>query len=230
MTSPTAATAPPYAPAMSPLPSIPVASAGDPFYAPVATTGAPQTLHQRFMDYAVITFGPRSVFTPAIGAGFSMLHPRTSYPDDWRDGMGAYGRIYGASLATHTAAQTARFATAALLHEDFRYRPSASQHAPLRILHAVGFAFVDRSDGGHAMPAVSNFVSAAAGGFTPNLYLPAGYDTLSRAESRMALAFVGYATRNITREFAPELFRATRRLHVPFPRVPIPEWWTPRAH
>jgi hypothetical protein len=181
------------------------------------------------MDYAVITFGPRALLTPAFGSAFSMLHPRSAYPREWRQGVGAFGRIYGSSLATHTSEQTARFLTAAVLHEDFRYRPSTSKNPLVRSLHAVAFALVDKSDNGNNRIAFSNFAAAAAGAFTPNLYLPAGYNTLSRAETRLASAFVGFAVRNLTREFAPTLFKATHKLHAPFPRIPIPAWWTPRA-
>jgi hypothetical protein len=35
---------------------------------------------------------------------------------------------------------------------------------------------------------------------------------------------------NVLREFAPDLARITRKLKLPFPRVPIPEWWTPLDH
>jgi hypothetical protein len=68
--------------------------------------------------------------------------------------------------------------------------------------------------------------AAGAGGFTQNLYMPAVYNTLSRVETRMAFAFGGFAVRNLTREFAPEIFQVTHKLHVPFPRIPVPAWWT----
>jgi hypothetical protein len=142
--------------------------------------------------------------------------------------MGAFGRIYRCGLATQTSAQSARFLTAAMLHEDFRYRPSASTNLLVRSLHAAAFTFVDKSESGHDRISLSNFTAAAADGFTPNLYLPAGYNTLSRAESRIASAFSGFAMKNLTREFAPELFMLARKLHVPFPRIPIPAMWTSR--
>jgi hypothetical protein len=207
--------------------SIPAPRAGDPLFAPIAA-GVAQTFHQRLMDYSVITFGPRALLMPAFGAAFTMLNPPKSYPNEWRQGMGAFGRNYGSSMAAHTSEQTARFLTAAVLHEDFRYRPSTSKNPLARSFHALAFTFVDKSDSGHNRIAFSNFAAAAAGGFTPNLYMPAGYDTVSRAETRMAFTFGGLAARNLTREFAPELFKATHKLHIPFPRLPVPEWWTPR--
>jgi hypothetical protein len=196
-------------------------------YAPLATD-VPENFHKRLMDYAVITFGPRALATEAIGSAFSMLNPPSAYPREWRQGMGAFGRIYGGRVASHTAEQTARFMTAAVLHEDFRYRRATAKNPLARSFHAVAFTFFDKSDGGHNRIAFSNFAGAAAGGFTPNLYMPAGFDNLSHAETRMAFAFGGFALQNLAREFAPELFKVTRKMHLPFPRIPVPEWWASR--
>jgi hypothetical protein len=73
--------------------------------------------------------------------------------------------------------------------------------------------------------AVANFGAAAANGFVGNAYLPAGYNNVSHAGSRAAIAFAGIAGQNVLREFSPDLARLTARLHVPFPHVPIPDWW-----
>ena len=55
--------------------SPPIPRAGDPFYAPIAATAVPQSFHQRLMDYAVITFGPRSLLTPLLSSALSMSNP-----------------------------------------------------------------------------------------------------------------------------------------------------------
>jgi hypothetical protein len=163
----------------------------------------------------------------ALGAGFSMLNPPSAYPREWRQGASAYGRHYGSSLAARTSQQTARFLTAAILHEDFRYRPSTSKNPMKRTFHAVAFTFVDKSDNGHNRIAFANIASAAAAGFTPMLFLPVGYNNLSHGQTRMATAFGGLVVQNLGREFSPELLKLTQKLHVPFPRIPVPEWWTP---
>jgi hypothetical protein len=178
------------------------------------------------MNYAMVTFGPRALATPAFGAGLSMLNPPSAYPREWRQGIGAFGRHYGDSLAVRASGQTARFLTAAVLKEDFRYRPSTSTNPLARTFHAVAFTFIDKSDSGHNRIAFSNFAAAAAGGFTPMLYLPSGYDNLSHAETRTAFVLGGFAAQNLAREFSPDLLKLTRKLHVPFPRIPLPEWWT----
>lgn len=203
----------------------PVAAAGDPLYAPVATTRAPQTVHERFVDYAIVTVGPRTFFAPAVSAAIWMADPPGAYPRGWRMGVGAFGRNYGNALAAPVSMQTGRFLTGALLREDFRYRPSTSKNPVVRGFHALAFTFVDKSDSGRNRIALANFIGAGAGGFVGNLYLPAGFNNLSHAETRTAVAFGGFAAQNLLREFVPDLLKATRKLHTPFPRIPVPEWW-----
>ena len=41
--------------------------------------------------------------------------------------MQGFARQYGSRIGTKVAFETARFGTGALLHEDFRYRPSGRQ-------------------------------------------------------------------------------------------------------
>jgi hypothetical protein len=209
----------------APAPALP--APGDPLFAPIATT-ANETSHEKFMDYMTVTVGPRALFSPAFSAALRMANPPKTYPRDWKDGGAAFGRNYGDNLARAASMQTGRFLTGAVLHEDFRYRPSTSKNPVARTFHAVGFAFFDKSDSGHTRPAFANFVGAASDGFVGNLYLPRGYNDLTHAETRMAIAFGGFAAKNLAREFAPELLKATHALHLPFPRIPIPEWWGAR--
>src|ERR1700678_1925428 len=203
----------------------PVPAAGDPLYAPVVTSRGPQSIHDRFMDYAIVTVGPRSLFVPPVYAAIRMADPPAAYPRDWRLGAGAFGRNYGSALAARTSLETGRFLTAALLHEDFRYRPSTSKNPLVRSFHALAFTFVDKSDSEHNRIAFANFAGAAASGFVGNLYLPSGFNDLSHAETRTAIAFGGFAAQNLLREFTPELLKATHKWHTAFPRIPLPAWW-----
>ncbi len=212
-------------PLAGPDPQAPVAAAGDPWYAPVATSSGPQSFHERFMDYAIVTVGPRTLFVPVVSAAIWMANPPNAYPRDWRMGAGAFARNYGNALAPRVSMDTSRFLSGALLHEDFRYRPSRSKNPLVRSFHALAFTFVDKSDSGHNRVAIANFVGAGASGFVGNLYLPAGFNNLSHAETRTAFAFGRFAAQNLLREFIPDLLKATHKLHAPFPRIPVPEWW-----
>ncbi len=170
-------------------------AAGDPFYAPVVTSTAPQTFHDRFMEYAIITVGPRALFVAPVVAGLRMLDPPRRLERDWRVGMGGFGRNYANAFTAETSSQTGRFLTGALLHEDFRYRPSTSKNIFARSFHALAFTFVDKSDSGQDRIAFANFAGAGAGGFVGNLYMPGGFNDLAHAETRTAFIFGSFAAR-----------------------------------
>ena len=211
-------------PQLKPLPPEPVA--GDALYAPLATGKGPESLKTKTDEYLVITFGPRAVVSPMVSSGIAMARPNYNYPNDWHQGMQGFGRQYGSRLGTKAAFETGRYATGALLHEDFRYRASQQTGFFPRTVHAIGFAFVDRSDSGHARLALANFAGAAAGGFTPNLWLPAGFNDWEHGGTRMGSKFGGFVIQNELREFSPDIYRFFHGAHLPFPRLPVAEWWT----
>jgi hypothetical protein len=170
-------------------------------------------------------FGPRSFVTNAFGAGIRMANPPSRYPHEWRAGAEAFGRNYGDSFARTGTESIGRFSTAVLLHEDPRYRRSESTFFPARLGHAFVFTFIDRTDGGRPTPAISNFTGAAAGGFIGNSYLPAGFDNLTHAGQRSAIAFGGIAAQNVLLELSPELDQFLKKIHLPHIPTP-PVWWT----
>jgi hypothetical protein len=171
----------------------------------------------KFRYYLTETYLNPSVFTaPAFRASVRMANPpgkgATQYPPEWRQGSEAFGRNYGDAFAERVTFQTARFATGIITHEDPRYIASASHNVLARSLHALTFTFVDRSDSGHAMPAFSNFVGAAAAGFVGNAYLPSGFNNATHAGQRATLQFGFTAAGNVFREFAPQMPRPVRTI------------------
>src|SRR5262249_29088848 len=159
---------------------------------------------------------PGALIAPAIQGGIRMANPpgkgATEYPREWRQGAEAFGRNYGDAVAERVSSQTARFLTGAMLREDPRYKPSASHNPIGRSWHAIAFTFVDRSDSGHWMPAMSNFVGAAAGGLVGDAYLPSGFDDVTHAGQRATLQLGMMAGGNLFREFAPQMPRPIRTL------------------
>ncbi len=154
-------------------------------------------------------FNPSILTAPAFRAGLRMANPpgkgATQYPSEWRQGAEAFGRNYGDAVAERVSFQTARFATGVITREDPRYVPSSKRSVFARSIHAISFTFVDRSNSGHPMPAISNFVGAAAGGFVGNTYLPAGFNDVTHAGQRASLRFGFAAAGNLFREFAPQM-------------------------
>jgi hypothetical protein len=169
----------------------------------------------KFAYYLNETYLNPSVFTaPASRAGIRMANPpgkgASRYPPEWRQGSEAFGRNYGDAFVQRLTFQTARFATGVVTHEDPRYVPSASHNVFARSFHALSLTFVDRSDSGHAMPAISNFVGAAAAGFVGNAYLPSGFTNATHAGQRATLQFGVTAAGNLFREFAPQMPKPVR--------------------
>ncbi len=204
----------------------PLPIVGDSIYAPLALGQGPENLKTKLDSYLVISFGPKAIISPVFPAGWRMAFPNYNYPNDWHQGMQGFGRQYGSSYGTKVAMNTGRYAASMLLHEDFRYRPSESTNFFVRIGHAVAYTFVDKSGGGAPRLAIANFAGAAAGGFTPNLWLPDGFNNPRHGATRTLTKLGGFAAQNAAREFAPEIFKVFQALHLPLPRVPVPSWWT----
>jgi hypothetical protein len=154
-------------------------------------------------------FNPSALTAPSFRAGLRMANPpgrgATQYPSEWRQGAEAFGRNYGDAVAERVSFQTARFATGVITQEDPRYAASSSHNMFLRSIHAISFTVVDRSNSGHPLPAISNFVGAAAGGFVGDAYLPAGFNDITHAGQRATLQFGFAAAGNLFREFAPQM-------------------------
>jgi hypothetical protein len=185
----------------------------------------PMGLGDKFKYLVEPAFGPRSFFTNGFSAGIRMANPPSRYPHEWRAGAEAFGRNYGDSFARTGAEGVGRFSAAVLLHEDPRYRRSESTFFPTRLGRALVFTFVDRTDGSHSTVAVSNFTGAAAAGFIGNAYLPPGFDNLTHAGQRSAIAFGGIAAQNVVQEFSPELSQFLKKIHLPHIPTP-PVWWS----
>jgi hypothetical protein len=192
---------------------------------PPTLTRARLTGEDKLRIYTHKAFGPPAVILPALGAGFQMLNPPNHYPRDWKDGANAFGRTYGYKVADRTSRETAHFLTGFLLHEDPRYQRSSSTNAFRRVFHALAFTVVDKTDSGRNTLAISNFASAAAGGFVGMGILPHGYNDLTHAEQHMASEFLQIAIGNIATEFEPQWGPLAKKIHLP--KI-LPAWWTPR--
>jgi hypothetical protein len=192
---------------------------------PPTLTRTPLTGGDKFRIYIHKSFGPPAVILPAFGAGFQMLNPPNHYPREWKDGAGAFGRIYGYKEADRASRETAQFLTGFLLHEDPRYLRSTSSNPLRRTFHALAFTVIDKTDSGRNTLAVSNFASAAAGGFVGMGILPNGYNDVTHAEQRMASEFLQIAIGNVATEFEPQWGPLAKKIHL---QKILPAWWVPQ--
>lgn len=164
----------------------------------------------RLSYYMTETYLNPSIFTaPAFRASMRMANPPgkgpSQYPKEWRQGAEGFGRNYGDAFATRIGTHTAQFLTGMLTGEDPNYVPSASHAFLMRSSHALAITFVDQTASGRHLPALSNFVGAAAGGFVGNTYLPDGFRDMTHAGQRATFQFGMLAAGNLFREFAPQM-------------------------
>ncbi len=165
--------------------------------------------------FARHSFGGGAFIGPLLWSAPTLAKPPAHYPNDWRQGPGALGRLYGDGLAFQTAAQTGKFLTGAAFHEDPRYSASDSRNPVVRAMHAIAFTAFDRSDSGGTTFAFSNFVGSASAGFVGTAYLPHGYNDTSHALDRMGIAFSSIAISNLAQEFTPEFRQLGKKMHLP---------------
>jgi hypothetical protein len=153
---------------------------------------------------------PATFTSSAFWAAARMADPPKQYPREWRQGAKAFGRNYGDQLAEYVGFSTAQTLTGIITTEDLRYVPSKSHNALARSFHALAFTFVDRSNASHPMPALSNFVGAAAGGFLANAYLHSGFNNTTHAGQRATILLGGAAAGNLYQEFEPQIPKPVR--------------------
>lgn len=182
---------------------------------PAATPSAGSlTLRERFVYEARTRFGPTAFLMPAFGAGLVMVDPPHRFPHDWTDGPAAFGRNYGAILATDSVSALTHFAVAAADREDPRYYPSLSANPAARVLHTLTFTLIDRYASGRPTLAFSNLAGSAAGGFVGMAWEPGGFDDTTHAYQRASIQLAKFAANNLLLEFKPETHRVLRALHL----------------
>jgi len=186
-------------------------------------TMRPMSADDKWQLYVHQAFNPVAFLLPTVGVALKMADPPDHYPREWKDGAGAFGRIYGDSLAKREAQLAAQALTKITLREDPRYLPAASHNVFNRVAHAVLFVLVDKNDSGDNRLAYSNFAGAAANGFVGMGYLPEGYNDVTHAGQRAAFAFQDFAFSNIANEFCPQWGPLMNRMHLPFVHPPCEE-------
>src|SRR5258708_5067550 len=79
---------------------------------------------------------------------------------------------------------------------------------------ALAFTVIGKTDSGRNTLAVSNFASAAAGGFVGMGILPNGYNDVTHAEQRMASEVLQISIGNIATELEPQWGPLAKKIHL----------------
>jgi hypothetical protein len=169
------------------------------FYTSYIYDAAPLTWKQKFSLAARGTFDPVSVIGVGVAAGIEQAN--NSYAG-YGQGAAGYSKRFAAKFVD---GRTSDFLTHAvfpsLFHQDPRYYYQGSGSVRSRFVHAVGSAFVTRSDSGRTAPNYSYLLGDLCAGALSNLYYPPANRGAGLVFNKAAVGLAGRVGGNLIREF-----------------------------
>ncbi|HEV3037352.1 MAG TPA: hypothetical protein VHA33_06165 [Candidatus Angelobacter sp.] len=170
-----------------------------------ARNAPPLTAEQKFGLFAKAALDPFPVAAYAVQAGVSQA---TDTHAGYGQGLGGYGKRFGAALLDGTSARFfGTYAFPSLLHQDPRYFRKGDGSAWSRVGYSLTRSFVTRADSGKRQPNWSNVFGKFTSAGLSNLYYPAedrgGNLTLTRVAISLSYQTLG----NFAIEFWPEIHR-----------------------
>jgi hypothetical protein len=137
-----------------------------------------------------------------VGIAAGMEQATNAYPG-YGQGAAGYAKRYAAKFVDGRSSDFLTHAVfPALLHQDPRYYYQGAGSVKSRLLHAVGSAFVTRSDNGRSVPNYSYLLGNAGSGALSNLYYPQANRGLNLVFTNAAIGLAGRVGGNILREFS----------------------------
>jgi hypothetical protein len=169
------------------------------FYTSYIYDAAPLTSKQKFSLAARGTFDPVSMIGVAFAAGLEQAN--NSYPG-YGQGAAGYSKRFAAKFVDGRSSDFLTHAVfPSLFHQDPRYYYQGSGSFKSRFIHAVGSAFVTRSDSGRTVPNYSFLLGDMCSAALSNLYYPPANRGVSLIFNRAAVGLAGRVGGNLIREF-----------------------------
>lgn len=179
------------------------------FYTSYVWDAAPLNTKQKYSMATRATFDPVAFIGISVTAG---IEQATNAFSGYGQGAEGYGKRWGARFADgRTSDLLSQAVFPSLFHQDPRYFYQGSGSTRSRILHAVSYAFVARSDSGRMMPNYSYLLGDMFSGALSNAYYPASDRGAGLVFTNAAIGLGGRAGSNIVREFLSK--RLTRNAH-----------------
>jgi hypothetical protein len=169
------------------------------FYTSYVYDAAPLTAKQKFSLATRGTFDPVAMIGVAFAAGIEQA--KNSYAG-YGQGAEGYSKRFAAKFADGRSSDFLTHAVfPVLLHQDPRYYYQGSGSFKSRLAHAVGSAFVARSDSGHTVPNYSYMLADLSSGALSNLYYPQANRGAHLVFTNAAVGLAGRVGTNLIREF-----------------------------
>jgi hypothetical protein len=169
------------------------------FYTSYINDAAPLTWKQKFSLAARGTFDPTAVIGVGLAAGIEQAN--NSYAG-YGQGVAGYSKRYAAKFIDGRSSDFLTHAVfPSVFHQDPRYYYQGAGTFKSRLVHAVGSAFVTRSDSGRPEPNYSYLLGNMSAAALSNLYYPPGNRGAHLVFTNTALGLAGRLGTNLIREF-----------------------------
>jgi hypothetical protein len=169
------------------------------FYTSYIFDAAPLTWKQKFSLAARSAFDPVAFIGVGFGAG---IEQATNAYAGYGQGAAGYSKRYAAKFVDgRSGAFLTHAVFPALLHQDPRYFYQGTGSFKSRLMHAVGSAFVIRSDSGRTVPNSSYLLGDMCSGALSNLYYPKANRGANLVFTNAAIGLAGRVGTNLIREF-----------------------------
>jgi len=169
------------------------------FYTSYIHDAAPLTWKQKFSLATRGTFDPAAVI--GVGLAAAIEQANNTYPG-YGQGAAGYAKRYAAKFIDGRSSDFLTHAVfPSLFHQDPRYYYQGYGTFKSRLGHALGSAFVTRSDRGRTEPNYSYLVGNMSAAALSNLYYPQANRGASLVFTNAALGVAGRLGTNLIREF-----------------------------
>ena len=174
------------------------------FYVSYVYNAAPMTTKQKFSLASRDTFDPISLLGVGLAAGIEQAN--NTYAG-YGQGAAGYGKRFAAQFGDGRSSDFLGHAVfPSLFHQDPRYFYQGTGSKKSRLVHALSYAVVARSDTGKPMPNYSYFLAAICSGALSNAYYPHADRGINLVFTNAAIGVAGRASGTAIREFFSKRF------------------------
>jgi hypothetical protein len=179
------------------------------FYTSYVWNAAPLDTKQKFSLATRDTFDPISLIGVAATAGIEQANNSFA---GYGQGAAGYGKRFAAAMGDVLIGGFLGEAVfPSIFHQDPRYFYQGSGSFKARLLHALSYAVIARSDTGHSMPDYSDLLGDLTAGALSNLYYPPANRGAGLLFTNFGISIAARGADNVLIEFFSKRF--TR--HVP---------------
>jgi hypothetical protein len=165
------------------------------------------TVEENLHIHLMRAIGPRSLLGDVFAAG---LNQWKNDPGSWGRDADGFAKRFGSQAGRNGVREALGFGLDAALHTDPRIYRSTRTSFKGRLFDSLSQVVITRTDSGGHTFAVANVGSAFVAGQVQTIWMPANDSHVKDGLVDAGVMLLGDATRNVFREFWPDI---RRKLH-----------------